>query len=150
MLLVEEYDLPMVAAFWNWRDMPACAVNPRKRCVGGEATTLISRDMAIGIVSAVWALHACVLIWHGLVSSYGIPSIRRVLLFAVAVCKTVLVDAFNLAGVYRIISWLGVGILLVVAALLYQRYSAVLLAEDATNADDNSRNVCPGTPQDGI
>lgn len=116
----------------------------------GAATTLISRDMAIGIVSAIWALHACVLIWHGLVSRAVYRRYAGFLLFAVAVSKTVLVDAFNLAGVYRIISWLGVGILLVVAALLYQRYSAILLAEDSENADDNSGHICPGTPQDGI
>jgi len=150
-LLVEEYDLPMVSAFLELAGHAGLVLLTLAETVRwGEATTLISRDMAIGIVSAVWALHACVLIWHGLVSRTVYRRYAGFLLFAVAVCKTVLVDAFNLAGVYRIISWLGVGILLVVAALLYQRYSAVLLAEDATNADDNSRNVCPGTPQDGI
>lgn len=104
----------------------------------GMATNLISRDMAIGVVSAVWALHACLLTWYGLVSRQAYRRYAGFLLFALAVVKTVLLDAFNLAGVYRIISWLGVGILLVAAALLYQRYSAMLLAEDSANENHDT------------
>lgn len=102
----------------------------------GMASSLISKDMAIGIVSALWALHACILTWHGLVSRQAYRRYAGILLFALAVIKTVLLDAFNLAGVYRIISWLGVGILLVIVALLYQRYSALLPAEDSESANN--------------
>lgn len=107
----------------------------------GMASSLISKDMAIGIVSALWALHACILTWHGLVSRRAYRRYAGILLFALAVVKTVLLDAFNLAGVYRIVSWLGVGILLVIVALLYQRYSALLLAEDPTSANDRNSHI---------
>lgn len=107
----------------------------------GMASSLISKDMAIGIVSALWALHACILTWHGLVSRRAYRRYAGILLFALAVVKTVLLDAFNLAGVYRIVSWLGVGILLVIVALLYQRYSALLLAEDSTSANDRNSHI---------
>lgn len=100
----------------------------------GRTVSLISVDMAIGMVSALWALHACMLTWHGLVSRQTYRRYAGILLFALAVVKTVFIDAFNLAGVYRIVSWLGVGILLVIAALLYQRYSALLLAEEGKEA----------------
>ena len=107
----------------------------------GMASSLISKDMAIGIVSALWALHACILTWHGLVSRRAYRRYAGILLFTLAIVKTVLLDAFNLAGVYRIVSWLGVGILLVIVALLYQRYSALLLAEDPTSANDRNSHI---------
>ena len=43
--------------------------------------------------------------------------------------KTIVIDTFELAEVYRIVSWLGSGALLVTAALLYQRYSPLLLKD---------------------
>ena len=96
----------------------------------GMATPHISAGMAVGIVSALWALQACVLIWHGLVSRRPFRRYAGFLLFGLATGKTVLVDVFNLAAAYRIVSWLGLGLLLVIAALLYQRYSVLLLAEE--------------------
>ncbi len=98
----------------------------------GQGSPLISRDMAVGVISAVWALHACALIWHGLASRQRFRRYAGFLLFALATCKTILVDTFNLEAAHRIVSWLGIGMLLVVAALLYQRYSTLFLAENET------------------
>jgi uncharacterized membrane protein len=96
----------------------------------GRETTVMDTDMAVGIVSAAWALHACILIWYGLVTREHLRRYTGFALFAMAAGKTVFIDVFELDPVYRIISWLGVGMLLVVAALLYQRYSAILLSEE--------------------
>lgn len=96
----------------------------------GRETTLINDDMAVGIVSAAWALHACILVWYGLVTRDHLRRYAGFVLFAAATGKTVFIDVFQLEAVYRIVSWLGLGILLVVAALIYQHYSAILLAEE--------------------
>ena len=96
----------------------------------GRETEVITTDMAVGIVSAAWALQACILIWYGLVTRNQLRRYVGFVLFAMAAGKTVFIDVFELDAVYRIVSWLGVGMLLVVAALLYQRYSVILLSEE--------------------
>ena len=95
-------------------------------------TDLLSDKMAFGIVSAVWAVQACVLIWYGLLTRRRFRRYAGFLLFGLAALKTIVIDSFALAEVYRIVSWLASGILLVTAALLYQRYSAMLLGEEKT------------------
>jgi uncharacterized membrane protein len=95
----------------------------------GRFSETVSRDMAVGVISAVWALHACVLIWHGLRTHEPVRRYAGFALFAIATCKTVILDTFNLEAVYRIASWLGIGMLLVIAALFYQRYSANMLRD---------------------
>ncbi len=99
----------------------------------GRETNIMNADMAVGIVSAAWALHACVLIWYGLITREHLRRYTGFVLFAMAAGKTVFIDVFELDAVYRIVSWLGVGMLLVVAALFYQRYSAILLADENDN-----------------
>lgn len=96
----------------------------------GGSGAQISAEAAMGLISAVWALHACVLVWFGLVTREPYRRYAGFLLFGVAVVKTVVLDTLQLEPVYRIVSWLGSGILLVAAALLYQRYSAVVLRKD--------------------
>lgn len=95
----------------------------------GRETEIITTDMAVGIVSAAWALHACILVWYGLVTRQQLRRYVGFVLFAMAAGKTVFIDVFELDAVYRIVSWLGVGMLLVVAALFYQRYSTIILDE---------------------
>ncbi|HDP34328.1 MAG TPA: DUF2339 domain-containing protein, partial [Candidatus Hydrogenedentes bacterium] len=109
----------------------------------GRETTLIDADMALGIVSAVWALHACALIWHGLITRIPARRYAGFALFALTTAKTVLIDVFELAAVYRIVSWLGVGFLLVVAALLYQRYSVLFSADAHTPPADDENDPNP-------
>lgn len=96
----------------------------------GGADARISAEAAMGLISAVWALHACVLVWFGLVSREPYRRYTGFLLFGLAVLKTVIADTLQLEPAYRIVSWLGSGVLLVAAALLYQRYSAVVLRKD--------------------
>jgi len=97
------------------------------RWAGLEAT--ISRNMAFGLLGAVWAVQGCALIWHGLVTRQVYRRYAGFALFAIAAGKTIVIDTFELAEVYRIVSWLGSGALLVTAALLYQRYSPLLLKD---------------------
>lgn len=89
-----------------------------------SATTLVSTDMIRGSISATWAILACLLIWIGLVTQAKFRRFSGFALFGLAVFKLILVDTFAFDPVFRIVSWLGIGLMLVIAALLYQRYSA--------------------------
>ena len=88
-----------------------------------DATELMSYSMGFGIVSALWALHGVTLVWLGL-TRHSRP--RRMIGFALlglAVAKTLLIDTSQLAEVYRIVSYLASGLLLLLGGYFYQRYS---------------------------
>jgi uncharacterized membrane protein len=99
----------------------------------------MTEEMAIALVSAVWATHGCLLIWHGLVSRRAYRRYTGFVLFGIAAVKTVFVDTFELAEIHRIFSWLGCGALLVIAALLYQRYSMLFLGVAEESADEDQK-----------
>ena len=92
-----------------------------------DNTNLISSRMAVGVISALWALQAFVLVWLGL---FRRNQARRVLgfaLFGLTVAKVCFYDLSTLERVYQIVSFLGSGLLLVGAGYFYQRYSPMLL-----------------------
>jgi hypothetical protein len=96
----------------------------------GQQAELISERMAVSLISAVWAVQACVLIWYGLVIR-DLP--RRILgfvLFAVTIGKVCFYDLNMLDRVYQIVSFLASGLLALVAGYFYQRYSSTLLDEE--------------------
>jgi len=98
-------------------------------------TDLLSKEMAFGIISAAWAIQGCVLVWYGLVTCCRYRRYAGFVLFGLATGKTILIDTFHLEAVYRIVSWLGSGALLVAAALLYQQYAPRLMGEK--NVENN-------------
>ncbi len=98
------------------------------------ATALIDRDMGNGLISALWAIQGATLTWRGLVRDYPLRRYAGFALFGLAVAKTVVWDTAGLDGVYRIVSFIGSGFLLLVAGYLYQRYSEKLLGAAANEA----------------
>ena len=105
------------------------------------ATALVSQDMGEGMVSALWALHGAVLVWFGLLQRVQFRRILGFILFGGAVAKTVIVDMQALEEVYRIVSFIGIGLLLLLAGYLYQRYSGRIMALAAEKSDEeNSAN----------
>jgi uncharacterized membrane protein len=98
-------------------------------------TDVMSSEMAFGVFSAVLAIQGCVLIWYGLITRCPYRRYAGFVLFGLAAGKTIFIDTFQLEAVYRIVSWLGSGALLVVAALLYQRYAPRLLGAQELEED---------------
>jgi uncharacterized membrane protein len=99
----------------------------------GDHCQLVSHRSAFSIISAFWALHACGLIWVGLMTRMRMRRVLGFVLFAVTVVKVLLVDTSELEPVYRIVSFAGTGVLLLVAGYVYQHYSAMLLkSEEST------------------
>ncbi len=97
-----------INAFWDLR-----AVN--NAVVSAE----LARQM---MLSATWAAYAAALTAIGIRRKY--PPVRYLALgvFAITVAKLFFVDLSQLDSVYRIISSLALGMLLVGASYLYQRY----------------------------
>lgn len=91
---------------------------------------VVSRWFGLSMVSAYWAALACLLVWLGLVTRNQPRRIAGFVLFGVTIGKVILADTYSLARVYQVLSWLACGVLLLIAAVLYHRYSSTLLAEE--------------------
>ena len=90
-----------------------------------ESEVLTGR-MAISLMSAVWAVQALALVFQGLLTRQAFRRAAGMLLFGLTVAKVILYDTAMLEQFYRVLSWLACGVLLLVAAYFYQRFSAVL------------------------
>ena len=79
----------------------------------------LDRDLAM---SVAWGLYAVALLMLGLWRR--VPALRYVSLgfLVLTVAKVFLYDLANLTGLYRILSFLGLGVSLILVSLLYQRF----------------------------
>jgi uncharacterized membrane protein len=75
-------------------------------------------------LSVTWALYAVVLIAIGIRREYAPARYFAILLFGLTIAKVLLHDIAGLDRFYRMLTVLGVGVLLLVASYLYQRRSA--------------------------
>ncbi len=92
--------------------------------------------LGISLVSATLALQAFALIWIGLATRVRLRRLIGFVLFVICVVKVVAVDTSALREVYRIISFLASGLLLIAAAYFYQRYAKLLLGTE-TGGEEN-------------
>lgn len=97
-----------INAFWDLRAVNNAVASPE-----------LAREM---MLSATWAAYAAALTAIGIRRAY--PPVRYLALgvFAVTVAKLFLIDFSQLDSVYRIVSSLALGLLLVGASYLYQRH----------------------------
>ena len=72
-------------------------------------------------LSVTWGLFALVLIVVGLWKRYAPIRYFAILVFTVTIAKVFFVDLANLDKVYRVISIIGLGVILLVTSYLYQR-----------------------------
>jgi hypothetical protein len=93
----------------------------------GGHSHLISPKMSISLISAAWAIHAFIVIWIGLVNRNNLLRYLGFVLFLFTVGKTLIVDMSEFEKVYRIISFVASGLLLVAAGYFYQRYGSRIL-----------------------
>jgi uncharacterized membrane protein len=107
-----------------------------------DQSTLVTDRLGISLISATLALQAFALIWLGLASKVRLRRIIGFVLFAICVVKVVALDTATLREVYRIVSFLASGLLLIAAAYFYQRYASLLLGTEANgtgSADEEQR-----------
>jgi len=83
----------------------------------GDDTSLAREAM----LSTAWALYAAAAIAIGIRRQYAPIRYFAIALFGITVAKVFLVDLATLAGIYRIVAFFIVGIVLLFASFLYQR-----------------------------
>jgi uncharacterized membrane protein len=92
-----------------------------------SSSRIFSPFMRYGFISALWSLQALTLIGIGLWTRSQVRRIVGFVLFGVTVAKVLIVDMALLEPVYRILSFAATGVLLIVAAYLYQQFATKLL-----------------------
>jgi uncharacterized membrane protein len=81
-------------------------------------------------LSVAWALYAALLTGVGIARKLRLPRILGILLFAVTVAKVFFVDLSHLETVYRIISFIILGLLLLGISYAYNRYKDRLFGDE--------------------
>lgn len=81
-------------------------------------------------LSLAWGLYGTALIVIGIVRRYAPIRYLAIALLLLTVGKVFLVDLSQLGGIYRIIGFIGLGLFLLLAAWLYQRYKSVIIGSD--------------------
>jgi uncharacterized membrane protein len=77
-------------------------------------------------LSVAWAVYGTALIVVGIVRRYAPSRYLAIGLLASTAAKVFLVDLSTLGGIYRIAGFVGLGVLLLLGAWLYQRYKDVI------------------------
>jgi uncharacterized membrane protein len=77
-------------------------------------------------LTALWAVYAVILLVIGIAKRWRLVRLGALGLLAVSIVKVFVYDVWVLERVYRIIAFVGLGVLLLVSAYLYQRYSQAI------------------------
>ena len=77
-------------------------------------------------LSILWAVYAALLMVLGIVKRWRWVRTAGLALLAVPILKLFVFDTFSLEREYRVVAYLGLGLLLVAGGFLYQRYSRVI------------------------
>jgi uncharacterized membrane protein len=75
-------------------------------------------------ISGLWGLYSIILVSIGIFCRFRSIRIMAILLFAVTILKVFLLDLQQMEKIYRIVASIGLGVLLLVVSMMYQRYRA--------------------------
>src|SRR5262249_51886641 len=73
-------------------------------------------------ISSLWAAYSILLVTVGIFKKYQPIRLLAILLFGVTILKVFLMDLSDLEKAYRIISFIGLGIILLAVSFMYQKY----------------------------
>ncbi len=74
-------------------------------------------------ITALWAFYAVIALVIGIAKRIRFLRLSALTLLLIAIGKVFVYDVFKLAMVYRIVAFMGLGLLLLASGYLYQRYS---------------------------
>ena len=87
-----------------------------------SAEVINSFDTPLAL-TALWAIYAVALLVVGMIKQWRPVRLAALALLAIPIIKVFVYDVFALTQLYRIIAFVGLGVLLLASAYLYQRYS---------------------------
>jgi uncharacterized membrane protein len=91
-----------------------------------QTTSLALRNMQNLSLTALWAFYAMVLLAIGISKRWRLVRIWALGLLIIPIIKVFLYDVWALQTIYRIVAFVGLGILLIVGGYLYQRNSKAI------------------------
>ncbi|MCJ7515671.1 MAG: DUF2339 domain-containing protein [Dehalococcoidia bacterium] len=92
-----------------------------------ESTAAVALQNAQNLsLTILWAVYAVILLVIGIVKRWRLVRLGALALLAIAIIKVFVYDVFALERVYRIVAFVGLGLLLIISAYLYQRYSKTI------------------------
>ncbi len=94
----------------------------------GQAHHLANLEQML--LSSAWLVYSILLMGYGLWRRTRVLRIAAIVLFGVAILKIFIYDLSFLDTVYRIVSFIGLGVILLSVSYLYQRYRGLIF--DAT------------------
>lgn len=101
--------------------------------IGGEPRAAADANLAEQVaLSVTWALYAVGLVFVGIRRRFAPARYLAIGLFATVIAKVLIHDIAGLDRLYRMLSVLGVGVLLLVASFLYQKMASDLRSPDAS------------------
>jgi uncharacterized membrane protein len=116
-----------IDAFFDRRDW----LDGPERGVGAISTADLARQLTL---SVAWALYAVALVAIGIWRNYRPVRYLAILVFAVTIAKVFLIDIATLDRVYKMLSVMALGVLLLIASYLYQRRRLELRDDDSPAA----------------
>jgi uncharacterized membrane protein len=89
-----------------------------------ESTAAIALRNAQNLsLTVLWTVYAVILLVIGIVKRWRLVRLGALALLVIPIIKVFVYDVFALERVYRIVAFVGLGLLLIISAYLYQRYS---------------------------
>ncbi|MCX6375244.1 MAG: DUF2339 domain-containing protein [Armatimonadetes bacterium] len=101
-------------------------------------TAYVPGSVQFFALSAVWAFYAAIMLAVGIAIRYRPARIMAMIVLGIVILKSFLLDVWTLEKLYRIIAFLGLGVLLLLASYFYQaqrdRVRQIIGAEGETDA----------------
>ncbi|MEE9595019.1 MAG: DUF2339 domain-containing protein [Candidatus Hydrothermarchaeales archaeon] len=92
-------------------------------------TYILALELKGGYISAAWAIEAIVLLIAGFHYKQALPRILGMVLLGVTTFKVFIIDLASLETIYRILSFIVLGIILLIASYAYTRYRYIFEEE---------------------
>jgi hypothetical protein len=96
--------------------------------VGGVVlvTVLLMAELQDGAISAAWAVEAIVLIVIGFRVELSLVRRVGIILFLITIVKVFVLDVAGLEPLFRIVSFIVLGVILLLASFIYSRYRVMI------------------------
>lgn len=122
-LLVANFLSIWVLSFevWNYFDRQLILLSP------GDSTTRVALQNAQNLsLTGLWALYAATALVIGIIKRFYSVRVWALALLMIVIGKVFIYDVFQLEIAYRIVAFIGLGLILLISAYLYQRYSRAI------------------------